>query len=421
MALLLKNVLYSILLFQVCWIQSFECSDSELDKNALKNLIEYLKIATPHPTVNYDDCVLFLKKQAKSLDLPIKIVELHPNNPIVVISWKGTEPEKPSILLNAHMDVVPVVPEKWNYPPFGAEMDKEGNIYARGTQDTKSLTIQHLEAVRRLKLRGIRLKRTVHISMIPDEETGGTFGMKSFVKSKEFRDLNVGFAVDEGSANPSEKFYLYYGERTVFQIWIHCSGTSGHSSVFVPNTAAQKLRLVINRLLDFRESEEMKYQDPKQRDNVTSINLTMLKGGIQINVVPSELSAAFDIRISPFVNHTKFINMIEGWLKEAGSEISYTIISKDPPTESTKLDSHNIYWNAFKKACDENSVKLDIRILPGAIDARYLRALNIPAVSFSPMNDTLPRAHADNEYLNKRVFLRGINIMMKIVESVANV
>lgn len=348
-------------------------------------------------------------------------MEVHPNNPIVIISWKGTEPEKPSILLNAHMDVVPVVPEKWKYPPFGAEMDKEGNIYARGTQDTKSLTIQHLEAIRRLKMNGIRLKRTVHISMAPDEETGGNLGMRSFVKSKEFRDLNVGFAVDEGAANPSEKFYLFYGERTVFQIWIHCSGTAGHGSVFVPNTAAEKLRLVINRFLDFRASEEIKYQDEKQRDNVTSINLTMLKGGVQINVVPSELSAAFDIRVSPFANHTKFINMIEGWLKEAGSDISYTIISKDPPTVSTKLDSGNIYWNAFKKACDENSIKLDVRILPGSTDARHLRALNIPAVSFSPMNDTLPRAHADNEYLNKRVFLRGINIMMKIVESVANV
>ncbi|XP_051172662.1 aminoacylase-1A-like isoform X2 [Leptopilina boulardi] len=318
------------------------------------------------------------------------------------------------------MDVVPVVSEKWKYPPFGAEMDEEGNIFARGAQDTKSLAIQHLEAIRRLKLKGIRLKRTVHISMVPDEETGGVFGMRSFVKTKEFTDLNIGFAVDEGSANPSEKFYLYYGERTVLQIWVHCSGTTGHSSIFVPNTGAEKLRFIIDRFLDFREEEKIKYQDPNQRDNVTSINLTMLKGGVQVNVVPDVLSAAFDIRVSPFINHTKFIETIDGWLKEAGDGVNYTVISKDSPTEITKLDSSNIYWLAFKKACDENSVKLDTRILPGATDARQLRALNIPAVAFSPMNNTIPRAHANNEYLNKRVFLRGINIMMKIVEAVAN-
>lgn len=33
-------------------------------------------------------------------------------------------------------------------------------------------------------------------------------------------------------------------------------------------------------------------------ENVTSINLTILKGGIQRNVVPSEMSATFDIRFS---------------------------------------------------------------------------------------------------------------------------
>lgn len=55
-----------------------------------------------------DDCVTFLKKQANSLKLPVEVIELHPKKPIVIITWEGTEPEKPSILLNGHMDVVPV-------------------------------------------------------------------------------------------------------------------------------------------------------------------------------------------------------------------------------------------------------------------------------------------------------------------------
>lgn len=32
--------------------------------------------------------------------------------------------------------------------------------------------------------------------------------------------------------------------------------------------------------------------------NVTSINLTILKGGVANNVIPAELSVVFDIRIS---------------------------------------------------------------------------------------------------------------------------
>lgn len=46
-------------------------------------------------------------------------------------------------------------------------MDKQGNIYGRGAQDMKSVSIQYLEAIRRLKRDGVVLKRTVHVSFLP--------------------------------------------------------------------------------------------------------------------------------------------------------------------------------------------------------------------------------------------------------------
>ena len=50
----------------------------------------------------------FLQKQAKSLDLPIKVYHVDSKKPIIILTWTGTEPSLPSILLNSHMDVVPV-------------------------------------------------------------------------------------------------------------------------------------------------------------------------------------------------------------------------------------------------------------------------------------------------------------------------
>lgn len=55
-----------------------------------------------------DDCVAFLHKQAKSLGLPIKVYHVYPKKPIVIITWEGTKLTEPTILLNSHMDVVPV-------------------------------------------------------------------------------------------------------------------------------------------------------------------------------------------------------------------------------------------------------------------------------------------------------------------------
>jgi len=57
-----------------------------------------------------DDCVAFLKKQAVSLGLPLKVYSIVPGKPIVVLTWEGSEPNLPSVLLNSHMDVVPVFP-----------------------------------------------------------------------------------------------------------------------------------------------------------------------------------------------------------------------------------------------------------------------------------------------------------------------
>lgn len=110
--------------------------------------------------------------------------------------------------------------ESWTHPPFGAEIDAEGRIFARGTQDMKCVGTQYLAAVRALKKDGVQqLKRTVHILFTPDEEIGSTLGVVKFVPTQDFKDLNVGFSLDEGIASPEEAFQVFYAERTV---WSKC-------------------------------------------------------------------------------------------------------------------------------------------------------------------------------------------------------
>ena len=36
------------------------------------------------------------------------------------MTWPGTDPSLPSLLLNSHTDVVPVYPECWKHDPFEA-------------------------------------------------------------------------------------------------------------------------------------------------------------------------------------------------------------------------------------------------------------------------------------------------------------
>lgn len=58
-------------------------------------------------------------------------------------------------------------PENWTYPPFGAEIDAEGKIFARGSQDMKCVGVQYLAAIRALKADGVKLRRTLHVVFVP--------------------------------------------------------------------------------------------------------------------------------------------------------------------------------------------------------------------------------------------------------------
>ncbi|XP_023331715.1 aminoacylase-1 [Eurytemora carolleeae] len=275
---------------------------------------DYIRIETVQPNPDYPTCMKFLGEQAERLDLPFKIIECVAGKPIFILTWAGTQPDAQSILLNSHTDVVPVYPDSWKHPPFSAFKDENGDIYGRGTQDMKCVGIQHIEAVRQLKESGRRLKRTIHLSFVPDEEIGGLDGMKVFVHTKEFKDLNVGFILDEGIAVPDDTIPVYYGERNVFWIEIICPGSPGHGSRFLENNAALKAQYMINKLMEFRDKEKKRLLDNPQLTlgDVTTVNLTIMEGGVQANVVPEKFKLTFDIRITPTTNIHEFENMIRG-------------------------------------------------------------------------------------------------------------
>jgi len=68
-----------------------------------------------------------------------------PGNP-VVYAEKIIDPSKPTILIYAHMDVMPVDPiEKWRTNPFEPVI-KEGRIWARGANDDKGQSFIHAKA-----------------------------------------------------------------------------------------------------------------------------------------------------------------------------------------------------------------------------------------------------------------------------------
>jgi len=287
----------------------------------------------------------------------------------------------------------------------------------------KCVGIQHIEAVRILQEQGKTFKRTIHLVFVPDEEVGGLEGMKLFVHTPEFKAMNVGFCLDEGIAGPEEVIPIFYGERNIFWIKVTCPGSPGHGSMFLENTAAEKAQYMINKLLAYRAQEKAKLEaDPsKTLGDVNTVNLTIINGGVQTNVVPDKFELTFDIRITPTTDIEQLEKEVRQWMKEAGSGVELEFIDKTTDQSITSTAQDDPWYSALMRAFNKHQLKVKPQIFPAGTDSCYLREVGIPAIGFSPMNNTPILLHDHNEFLNEAVFLSGIDIFTDVIANVADV
>uniref|UniRef100_A0A8C6FX46 N-acyl-aliphatic-L-amino acid amidohydrolase n=1 Tax=Moschus moschiferus TaxID=68415 RepID=A0A8C6FX46_MOSMO len=349
---------------------------------------QYLRIRTLQPEPDYGAAVAFFEERALQLGLGCQKVE-----------------------------------EYWSHDPFEAFKDADGYIYGRGAQDMKCVSIQYLEAVRRLKAEGHHFPRTIHLTFVPDEEIGGHQGMELFVKRPEFQALRAGFALDEGLANPTDAFTVFYSERSPWWVRVTSTGKPGHASRFIEDTAAEKLHKVVSSILAFREKERQRLQsDPQLKEGaVTSVNLTILEGGVAYNVVPATMSASFDFRVAPDVDLKAFEGQLQDWCQAAGEGVTFEFAQKWTEPQVTSTDDSDPWWAAFSGACKAMNLTLEPEIFPAATDSRYLRAVGVPALGFSPMNRTPILLHDHDERLHEAVFLRGVDIYTQLLPALASV
>jgi aminoacylase len=355
------------------------------------------------------------------------VYEYKAGYPVFVLSLPGSEPSLPSILLNSHYDVVPVMRDHWHHDPFA-----EGKVIARGAQDMKCVCTAYLESLLRLKQRGYGGRRTIHAAFQPDEETGGLQGMAQWIQTDDFRRLNVGFALDEGLANPADCYTVFYGERAVWWTRITATGPTGHGSRLIPDTATEKLMTVVNRLLAFRKTQVELLHDSSCRKHelgdVVTVNLTMLRAGVtgdngqtfSVNVIPMTAEAAFDIRIPPSFPLDDFEQKLKDWTADL-TGISYDFYQKVKVHSQTSIDPQaNPYWKRFTETMASLGRSIDPQIFPAGTDGRYLRELGIPVLGFSPIRLQPVLLHDHNESLSVDTYLEAVKVYDELIPALAD-
>ncbi len=95
------------------------------------------------------------------------------NHDNVVATHTPREQKGRSLILNGHIDVVPVGAEElWNTPPFEATL-REGRLYGRGSGDMKAGIAAYVAAFRALNYLGLQPAAPVFLQSVVEEECTG--------------------------------------------------------------------------------------------------------------------------------------------------------------------------------------------------------------------------------------------------------
>ena len=231
-----------------------------------------------------------------------------------------------------------------------------------------------------------------------------------------------------GLASETDVFQVYHGDRGCIWLEFILKGNTGHGSRLIENTAAEKAQFILNEMLKYRADEKQRLEKsqttdkPLQLGDITTINLTKMSGGVQLNVVPDQYSLSFDCRIKPdgYDLFKKFLNdLIQRTPKQNDDEVKIDYKQDTGPLLLTDIETSSWWLDIFKKTCEEMKCQLNWTIFPAGTDSRYLRNNGYPAIGFSPMINTPVLLHDHNEYLHKDVFLRGIEIYVKLIENLS--
>lgn len=386
----------------------------------------YLRIPTFHPNPDYQPAVEFLVSLANSIGFDrVQVVEFVLKKPVILLTWQGTDPSLPSVFLNSHMDVVPVTHNEWKHHPFEAVMEENGDIYARGAQDTKCVGIQYLEAIRNLKRQDFKSVRNIHVSFVPDEEIGGADGFGKLINSSVFKSLNVGVALDEGLTSESGNYIVTNAERSPWSLEIKAFGRPGHGSRLYDNSAMENLIKSLEAIEKFRASQFDLVKAGLAKDGeVTSINAVYLKagvatpGGFAMNIQPSEAEAGFDMRIQPGADVAFLERLIsEQWAPRVRN-MSCKFLNKVQDQGYTPADDTNPWWGLLLDAINRAGGKLTgAEARHSSTDGRFMRGAGIPTFGFSPIANTPVRQHNADEFLNAEQLLRGIAVYEEVIKA----
>jgi acetylornithine deacetylase/succinyl-diaminopimelate desuccinylase family protein len=198
----------------------------------------------------------------------------------------------PTIALNAHGDVVPPG-EGWTHDPYGGEV-VDGKIYGRAAAVSKCDFSTFSFAVRALESLGLQLNGGIDLLFTYDEEFGGEVGPAWLLEHKLTKpDLMI-------AAGFSYQVVTAHNGCLQMEVTVH--GKMAHAAI--PDSGIDALQGATHVLTALYAQNTLYKQVRSQVEGITHpyLNVGMIEGGTNTNVIPGRVTLKLDRRMIPEEN-----------------------------------------------------------------------------------------------------------------------
>ena len=293
------------------------------DKYTLSLLQRLIQIPSAFP--QYEEIASFVKEEFERIGLETKVSGDSGKGwkrPNVIGTHKGRGKGR-TLILSAHTDVVPPYDlSLWKVEPFAAKV-VNGEIYGRGSADTKGSLAAMISAARSVVNADLELDgNLIVVAWAGDEhhpEDAKYFDGMSYLA---FNDMVKGDMAVFGEPYDLRVTYTSRG-----RIWFdfEVGGEASHSASGRGINAVLKSIKVIESVYQLRLGEH-------PVTGKDTINIGTIRGGTQTNMVPDSCSFTFDIRFGEHLTTSQIEEMVKKKIREIEqSDPQFTLRSMKIP------------------------------------------------------------------------------------------
>ena len=277
-------------------------ANGKLDSAAAQRIIDQIKedevidflrqlvrIPSVNPPGDVRDAMKVCADKLTAEGFDVSFVTEEESKPNMVAELKRGD--GPTLLFNAHLDVVPTGQESaWSHPPFSADL-VDGKVYGRGAGDDKaSVTAQVMGAIA-VARSGVPINGRLIVNEVADEEIGGALGAQLIAKSETIKPDFV--IVGEQTFNR-----ICIGEKGGAGTRVTVHGRAAHGALpWEGVNAIEGMARVITAL----QTELWPILEKRTHPyfHHSSATISIIEGGVKTNVVPDQCTIFVDRRIIP--------------------------------------------------------------------------------------------------------------------------